>query len=76
MYIFSGFELFTYKKRENGWKALYIGIEKDITRKVYNECFIVSQQPQGKNRKNSVYMCIWRSFLCTKMLKLRYYTLN
>ncbi len=28
------------KNEKNGWKALYIGIEKDITRNVY-ECFIV-----------------------------------
>ncbi len=72
-YILSVFELLTFKKRENGLKALYIGIQKDITRNVYNECFIVSQQPQGKNRKTR---CIWRSFLDTKMLKLRYNTLN
>ncbi len=47
---------------------------KDITRNVYNECYIVSQEPQGKTRKNS---CIWRCFLDTKMLmKLMNNTLN
>ncbi len=61
------FELLTYKINENGWKALYIGIQKDITRNVYNECFIDSQESQGKKRKKSY---IWRSFLDTKMLKL------
>ncbi len=72
-YILSVFELVTYKKRENGCKALYIGKQKEITRNVYDECFIVSQEPQGKKRKNS---CIWISFLDTKMLKLRNNTLN
>ncbi len=32
-----------------------------------NECFIVSQEPQDKKRKN---LCIWKSFLDTKMLKV------
>ncbi len=44
-----------------------LGNKKDITRNVYNECFIVSQEPQGKKTQNS---CIWRSFIDTKMLKL------
>ncbi len=65
MYILSVFEPVTYKKkRENGCKPLYIGKQKDITRNLYNECFIVSQQPQGK------------SFLDTKMLKLMNNTLD
>ncbi len=38
--------------------------KKDIMRNVYNECFIDSQESQGKKRKNSY---IWRSFLDTKM---------
>ncbi len=67
------FELFTYKKRENGCKALYIGKQNDITRNVYNEDFIVSQEPQGKNRKNS---CIWKNFLDTKILILMNNILN
>ncbi len=29
------------KKRENGYKAVYIGKQKNITRNVYNESFIV-----------------------------------
>ncbi len=53
MYIFSVFELVTYKKHENGCKAVYIGIHNYITRNVYNESFIVSQEPKGKKRKNS-----------------------
>ncbi len=70
--FFCVFELVTYKKRENGCKALYIGKQKDITRNLYNECFIVSQEPQGKKRKNS---CTWRSFIDTKRLKLMNNTL-
>ncbi len=42
------------KKRENGCKAVYIGKQKDITRNVYNESFIVSQEPQGKKRKKKL----------------------
>ncbi len=42
-------------------------------RNVYNECFIDSQESQGKKRKNSY---IWRSFLDTKMLKLMNNTRN
>ncbi len=38
-----------------------------------NECLIVSQEPQGKKRKNS---CICKSFLDTIMLKLMNNTLN
>ncbi len=40
---------------------------------LYNECFIVSQEPQGKKRKN---LYIWRSFLDTKMLKVMNNSLN
>ncbi len=54
-YILSVFEILTYKKRENGWKVLYIGKQKDITRNLYNECFIVSQELQGKKHKTRVY---------------------
>ncbi len=36
-------------------------------------CFIVSQEPLGKQRKNS---CIWKSFLDTKILKLMNNILN
>ncbi len=32
--------------------------KKDITRNVYNECFIVSQEPQGKKRKN-LYITVY-----------------
>ncbi len=32
-----------------------LGNKKDITRNVYNECFIVSQEPQGKKLKTRVY---------------------
>ncbi len=53
--------------------TLYWGKKKDIMRNVYNECFIVSQEPQGKKRKNSY---IWRSFLGTKILKLMNNTRN
>ncbi len=28
----------------------------DITRKFYNECFIVSQEPEGKKTQKLVYM--------------------
>ncbi len=42
-------------------------------RNVYNECFIDSQEAEGKKRKNSY---IWRSFLDTKMVKLLNNTLN
>ncbi len=44
------------KKCENGLKALYIGKQKNITRNVYNECFIISHEPQGKKRKKLVYI--------------------
>ncbi len=40
---------------------------------LYNESFIVSQDPQGKKRKN---LCLWRSFLNTKILKVMNNTLN
>ncbi len=46
------FEHVTYKKRKNECKALHIGKQKDITRNVYNECFIVSRQKTQKH----VYM--------------------
>ncbi len=54
-YILSVFELITYKKRENWCKALYIGKQKDIARKVYNECFIVQKNHKAKNIKSRVY---------------------
>ncbi len=73
MYILSVFEHVTYKNCENGCKTLCIGKQNDITRIEYNECFIVSQEPQGKKRIN---LCIWRSFLETKMLKLKNKTFN
>ncbi len=73
MYILSVFELDNYKKRKNCFKALYIEKQRDIARKVYNECFVVKKKPQGKKRINS---CIWRSFLDIKMLKLMNNTLN
>ncbi len=69
----SVFEIVIYKKRENRWKALYIGKQNDFTRNVYNVCFIISQELQGKKRKNS---CICRCFLDTKMLKLMNNILN
>ncbi len=43
------------KWMENGWKAVYIGIQKDITRNVYNECFIVQKNHKAKNAKSRVY---------------------
>ncbi len=43
------------KKRENGYKALYIGKQKDIARKVYNECFIVQKNHKAKKSKTRVY---------------------
>ncbi len=52
----SVFQLVTYKNCENEWKALYIGKQKDIKRNVYNECFIVLQEPQGKKTENLMYM--------------------
>ncbi len=54
------------KKRKNGCKALYIGKQKDITRNVYNECFIVSQEPQGKKQKNS---CNIQKFLTYQIIE-------
>ncbi len=54
-------------------KHSILGNKKHITRNVCNECFIVSQEPQGKNRKN---LCIWRSFLDTKIFKVINNTLN
>ncbi len=62
-YILCVFELVSYKKHENGWKAFYIEKQKDITRNVYNESFIISQETQCIKRKNS---WIWRSFLDKK----------
>ncbi len=41
---------------------------------VYNNYFIVSQEPQGKKRKKR--MCRWKCFLDTKMLKIMNNTLN
>ncbi len=37
-------------------KHSILGNKKDITRNVYNECFIVSQEPQGKKRKKLLHM--------------------
>ncbi len=53
-YILSIFELVTNKKkkREYRCKALYIRKQKHITRNVYNEYFIVSQEPRSKKHKN------------------------
>ncbi len=51
----SAFEIVTYKKHENRWKALYIGKQKDITRKVYNVCFIIYKNYKAKNAKTRVY---------------------
>ncbi len=51
----SGFELIIYKKHENWCKALYNGKEKDIARKVYNECLIVQKNHKAKKAKTSVY---------------------
>ncbi len=73
MYILRVLSLLPTKKREKGYKALYIGKQRDNARKVYNECFIVQKNHKAKNAKNS---CIWRSFLDTKMLKLMNNTLN
>ncbi len=56
-YNFCVFELVTNKKkRENECIALYIGKQKNITRNVYNECFIISHEPQRKKRKKLVYI--------------------
>ncbi len=46
------------KKREKGYKALYIGKQKDNARKVYNGCFIVKkkQKHKAKNAKTHVYV--------------------
>ncbi len=43
------------KKRENGYKALYIGKQRDIARKVYNECIIVQKNNKAKNAKTRAY---------------------
>ncbi len=44
-YILSVFDLVTNKKKRKNWcKALYIGEQKDNTRNVYKEYFIVSQE--------------------------------
>ncbi len=53
VYFFLVFELFTYKKRENGYKALYTGKPRDIARKVYNKCFIVQKNHKAKNAKKN-----------------------
>ncbi len=54
-YILSVFELVTYKKRAKWCKALKIGKQNDITRKVYNECFIAQNNHKAKNAKSHVY---------------------
>ncbi len=46
---------------------------KGLYENLYNESFIVSQEPQGKKRKN---LCLWRTFLDIKMLKVMNNTLN
>ncbi len=51
--IFCVHELVIYKKCENACKVLYIRKQKDITRNVYNECFIVLKEPKGNKLKNS-----------------------
>ncbi len=42
------------KKRENRYKALYIGKQRDIAKKMYNECFIVQKIHKAKNAKTRV----------------------
>ncbi len=37
-------------------KHSILGNKKDFTRNVYNECFIVSQEPQGKKTQKLVYI--------------------
>ncbi len=54
-YIFWVFELVTYKKTQNWYKTLYIGKQRDIARKVYNECFIVQKNHKPKNARTRVY---------------------
>ncbi len=51
MYILIVFDLVTYKKRENSCKALYIGKQKDIARKVNNDCFIIQKNHKAKSAK-------------------------
>ncbi len=58
----SVFEIVTYKKRENGCKALAIGKEKDITRNMYNEYhyfqakeLVVHRNYKAKNAKTREY---------------------
>ncbi len=46
----------TKKKRENGYKALYIGKQRDIARKLYNVYFIVQKNQKAKNAKTRVYV--------------------
>ncbi len=55
MYILSVFSLLLTIKRENRYKALYIGKQMDIAKKVYNECFIVQKTTRQKTQK-LVYM--------------------
>ncbi len=43
------------KKRENWYKALYIGKQRDIARKVYNECFIIQNKNKTKNAEIYIY---------------------
>ncbi len=72
-YIFIVFDLVTYKKRENSCKALYIWKQKDIARKVYNECFIVQKNHKAKKTQNLLYM---ERFPRYKNVKLMYNTPN
>ncbi len=67
------FSLLRTKKTRKRKESTLYWETKDITRNVYNECYIVSQEPQGKTRKN---LSIWRSFLDTKMLKVKNNTFN
>ncbi len=56
MFILGVFELVTYKKKRKNWyKAFYIGKERDIARKVYNESFIVQKNHKARNVKSRVY---------------------
>ncbi len=54
-------------------KHSIFGKKSKLRKKVFNGCFIVSPEPQGKKRKNTR---ICRSFLDTKMLNLMNNNLN
>ncbi len=55
-YIFSGFELFTYKKRENGWKALYIGKKSKLRETCIIGVLYFHKKHKTKNAKTRVYV--------------------